>query len=57
MAEMHGAIVGTACFYVYGRLAWIGAVGVVRRMQRRGIGRALMTRVLDELRGRGVEAL
>ncbi len=57
VAEMHGSIVGTACFYVYGRLAWIGAVGVVRRLQRRGIGRALMSRVLEELRGRGVETV
>ncbi len=54
VAEYSGRIVGTACYYVYGNMAWVGAVGVVRSMQRRGIGRALMERVLEELRSRGV---
>lgn len=58
LAEWNGAPAGTATTIVYGpELAWIGMVLVHPDHRRRGIGRALLNRCLDYLRGRGVRCI
>lgn len=58
LAEWNGAAAGTATTIVYGStLAWIGMVLVHPDYRRRGIGRALLERCVEHLRGRGVRCI
>src|SRR5205823_11002067 len=58
LAEWNGAPAGTATTTIYGPdLAWIGMVLVHPDYRRRGIGRALLERCVEHLRGRGVRCL
>ena len=57
IALLSGRAVGTACYFVYGGLAWVGAVGVVPELQRKGIGTRLMDAVLSELSEAGVRTV
>ena len=55
LAEWNGEPAGTATTAVYGaELAWIGMLLVHPDFRRRGIGRALLERCVEHLRGRGV---
>ena len=55
LAEWNGTPAGTATTTVYGsELAWIGMVLVHPDHRRRGIGRALLEKCMEHLRGRGV---
>ncbi|PYJ86098.1 MAG: GNAT family N-acetyltransferase [Verrucomicrobia bacterium] len=58
LAEWNGAPAGTATTTVYGPdLAWIGMMLVHPEYRRRGIGRALLRRCIEHLRGRGVRCI
>src|SRR6185436_14043087 len=58
LAEWNGVPAGTATTMVYGlALAWIGMVLVHPDHRRRGIGRALLVRCIEHLRGRGVRGI
>jgi ribosomal protein S18 acetylase RimI-like enzyme len=58
LAEWNGAPAGTATTIVYGpELAWIGMLLVHPDYRRRGLGRALLLRCLEYLRGRGVRCI
>ena len=58
LAEWSGAPAGTATTTVYGpELAWIGMMLVHPDFRRRGIGRALLQRCVEHLRGRGVRCI
>ena len=58
LAEWNGAPAGTATTTVYGPdLAWIGMMLVHPEYRRRGIGRALLQRCIEHLRGRGVRCI
>jgi len=58
LAECDGAPAGTATTTVYGpELAWIGMLLVHPDYRRRGLGRALLLRCLEYLRGRGVRCI
>ena len=55
LADWNGAPAGTATTTVYGlELAWIGMMLVHPAQRRRGVGRALLERCIEYLRGRGV---
>jgi len=56
VAALHGGrIVGMGLLGVRGREGWIGGMGVIPSHRRQGIGRALMRRLLDQARARGLE--
>jgi GNAT superfamily N-acetyltransferase len=58
LAEGDGVPAGTATTIVYGpTLAWIGMVLVHPDHRRRGIGRALLERCIEHLRGRDVRCI
>jgi GNAT superfamily N-acetyltransferase len=58
IAEWNSVPAGTATTITYGpALAWIGMVLVHPDYRRRGIGRALLERCLEHLRGRGVSCI
>ena len=57
LALLCGRAVGIACYTIYDGLAWVGLVGVVPELQRRGIGTRLMREVLNKLRGAGVTTI
>jgi len=58
LAEWNGVPAGTATTIIYSTaLAWIGMVLVHPDYRRRGIGRALLQRCIEHLRGRGVRCL
>lgn len=57
VALLNSSVIGTGCFFDYGRVAWVGNVAVVPELQRRGVGTAIMLRILGELRARGVETV
>lgn len=50
-------IVGGACCASFGRTGWIGALGVVPRARRRGLGAALTEACVEWLRERGAETV
>ncbi len=52
-----GEVVGTGCYFMYGRLAWVGAVAVVPKYQRKGVGTKLMKKILSELETLGVKTI
>ena len=52
VAEHEGSVVATGCYALYGGYAWIGAVAVEPRLQRRRIGTAVTRRLLQLLHGR-----
>ncbi|BES81646.1 GNAT family N-acetyltransferase [Pyrodictium abyssi] len=52
VAEHEGSVVATGCYALYGGHAWIGAVTVEPRLQRRRIGTAVTRRLLQLLHGR-----
>ncbi len=55
IAEWNGSPAGTVTTTCYGsQLAWIGMLLVHPDLRGRGIGRALLTRSLEYLRGRGI---
>ena len=57
LAEWNGASAGTATTTVYGRdLAWIGMVLVHPEFRRRGIGGAMLCRMLRDDRSGGAKA-
>ncbi|MBI3466632.1 MAG: GNAT family N-acetyltransferase [Planctomycetes bacterium] len=53
LAEWDGAPVGTACGFLFGPVAWVAMVLVEESYRGRGIGRALMERVLEFVEQRG----
>jgi GNAT superfamily N-acetyltransferase len=58
IAEWNSVPAGTATTIIYSpALAWIGMVLVHPDYRRRGIGRALLERCLEHLRGRGVSCI
>jgi len=58
LAEWNGTPAGTATTTVYASsLAWIGMVLVHPTYRRRGIGRTLLERCIEHLRGRGVRCI
>jgi len=58
LAEWDGIPAGTATTITYSpALAWIGMVLVHPEYRRRGIGRALLERCIEHLRGRGVRCV
>lgn len=58
LAEWNGAPAGTATTTVYGQeLAWIGMVLVHPDYRRRGVGKGLLERCIEYLRGRGVRCI
>lgn len=58
IAEWNGALAGTATTTIYGKeLAWIGMVLVHPDLRRRGIGKALLQRCIDQLQRRGVRCI
>ena len=52
VAEHEGSVVATGCYALYGGYAWLGAVAVEPRLQRRRIGTAVARRLLQLLHGR-----
>jgi ribosomal protein S18 acetylase RimI-like enzyme len=50
-----GQIVGMGLLGVRGRRAWIGGMGVLPEHRHQGIGRQVMTYLLDQARGMGIE--
>lgn len=52
VAEHEGSVVATGCYALYGDYAWIGAVAVEPRLQRRRIGATVTRRLLQLLHGR-----
>ena len=57
LAESDGVGVGTVTTCQFGPVAWIAMMLVDEAYRRRGIGRALMTRALDELDCQGVRTV
>ncbi len=57
LAEIAGRPVGTACACDFDGVAWISLVLVEKEFRGRGIGTALMGRVLQHLDARGISAV
>lgn len=57
LALRDGVPAGTGGCVDFGPFAWIGMMGVHPAFQSRGVGRAVMNRLLDFLRARGVPAI
>ncbi|HEY2376045.1 MAG TPA: arsenic resistance N-acetyltransferase ArsN2 [Gemmatimonadaceae bacterium] len=57
VAEFHGAIVGTAALDVCSDDALLRSVAVAPEWRSRGLGRALVTRVIADAEARGLRAL
>ena len=58
VAEQNGGIVGTCTTVSYGNaLAWIGMMMVHPAIRGQGIGKALLRRCVDHLRGGGVRCI
>src|SRR5262249_13322560 len=57
VAELDGTPVGTVTTCRFGAVAWIAMMLVDAQFRGRGIGRALMTRALDDLDGHGVRSI
>jgi len=57
LAESGGVPVGTVATCRFGAVAWVAMMLVDEASRRRGIGRALMARALEELDSRGVRSV
>jgi predicted GNAT family acetyltransferase len=57
LAELDGVPVGTVTTCRFGSVAWIAMMLVDEAHRRRGIGKALMTRALEELDSQGVRSV
>jgi GNAT superfamily N-acetyltransferase len=57
VAEFDGEAVGTVTSYRFGQVAWIAMMLVAEAYRGRGIGRALMTRALEDLDRHGVRSV
>ncbi len=57
VAAWGGQFVGTVTTCIFDRVGWIGMLLVDKAFRRRGIGRALMTRVIEYLESRDVETI
>src|SRR3954464_13135733 len=56
LAAVHrGEVVGGAAVAGFGPTGWIGALGVIGAVRRRGIGTALTEAAVDWLRGHGAQ--
>ncbi len=53
VAEAEGRLCGVVFGHGWGRAGWIGPLAVSTECQKRGLGRALLERCADELRGLG----
>jgi ribosomal protein S18 acetylase RimI-like enzyme len=53
-AEAGGRPVGLGGFVAYERFAFVGNMAVAQDFQGRGVGRAILTRLLEEIDGRGI---
>jgi GNAT superfamily N-acetyltransferase len=56
-AELGGRMVGYGALVTYEHLGWIAFMGTEPGMQGRGIGSAILARLMDEARGRGIRSL
>ena len=57
VAELDGAAAGTVTTCVFSSVAWVGMMLVENDLRGRGLGRALMTRALEYLDGKGVRSV
>jgi GNAT superfamily N-acetyltransferase len=57
LAEVNGQSAGTACYCIFGSVAWINLVLVDRAQRSRGIGTALLGHVVQALDERGVASI
>ena len=57
LAEWDGVPVGTVATCRFGTVAWVAMMLVDEAYRRRGIGRALMARALEDLDARGVRSI
>jgi ribosomal protein S18 acetylase RimI-like enzyme len=55
VATVEGGPAGIVLFARRGTEGWIGGMGVVARLRRRGIGEAMLTAALDAARAAGIE--
>lgn len=53
--DAHDAPLGVCLLAIREGVGWCGGLGVVPAMRRKGLGRALMVRSVDEARARGLE--
>ncbi len=53
-AEAGGRPVGLGGYVAYERFAFVGNMAVAQDFQGRGVGRAILTRLLEEIDGRGI---
>ncbi len=56
-ASLGGRMVGYGALVTYEHLGWIAFMGTEPGMQGRGIGSAMLARLMDEARGRGISSL
>jgi GNAT superfamily N-acetyltransferase len=57
LAELDRTPVGTVTTVILGTVAWIGMMLVEQSLRGQGIGRALMTRALEFLEGKGIRSI
>ncbi|MGM9482279.1 arsenic resistance N-acetyltransferase ArsN2 [Roseateles sp. NT4] len=57
LATSHGEVVGCAGAEVYGHVALLRSVAIAPGLQKQGVGRLLVERLLREARARGIAAL
>jgi len=57
LATLRGEPAGMVYAVQYGRFAYVGVMSVHPRAQRRGVGRALMARLLEQLEVKGVRTV
>src|SRR5262245_21248763 len=57
LAEIDAIPVGTVTACLYGSVGWVAMMLVVEKWRGRGIGRALMAQVLENLESRGVKTI
>jgi GNAT superfamily N-acetyltransferase len=57
VADLDGTVLGTACGFIFGRVAWVAMVLVDVAHRNRGIGTALTRHVLDFLDAREIPSI
>ncbi len=50
----NGAVVGTGLLGIRGKMGWIGGMGVIPERRRQGIGRRMMSYLIDRARANGL---